>query len=133
MTKEQIELLLQAKRETRTARLCVEDGYYRSACSRAYYAMFHIACAMLLKRKLKYSKHSAVISAFGREIVLDDRVPAIYHELLIKGFQRRNRADYDFIVDIDEQESRMLVEHAERFVALADERLGDVADVEEGE
>lgn len=131
MTKEQIELLLQAKRETKTARRCMEDGDYRSACSRAYYAMFHIACAMLLEKNMKFNKHSAVISAFGRELVLDDRIPQDYHSLIMKGFQRRNRADYDFVAEFVEEETRIVVVAAERFVELANERLGDVTDEDE--
>lgn len=93
--------------------------------------MFHVACALLLDKNLKFGKHTAVISAFGREIVLDDRVPVEYHELLVKGFQRRNRADYDFIAEITLQETQIVVEAAERFVELANERLGDVSDADE--
>src|ERR1017187_10687086 len=41
----------------------IHDG----AVSRAYYAMFHVAGALLLSKGMTFSKHSAAISAFGQE------------------------------------------------------------------
>lgn len=119
MTTKQIELLLQAKREARTARRDVEERDYRSACNRAYYAMFHIATTFLLGKELEFSIHSAVVSAFGQKIVLDDRIPSEYHKILSAAFERRNIADYDFNVKVSEADALGLVEFAERFVELA--------------
>ena len=60
-------LINKAKDSLGAAKALVTDGYNDFAASRAYYAMFYIAEAMLLQLGLSYSKHSAVISAFGRE------------------------------------------------------------------
>lgn len=42
----------------RTAKNNLEDGHTEVACSRAYYAVFHILQAIRLRNELTYSKHS---------------------------------------------------------------------------
>ena len=60
-------LIAKAKDSLGAARILVKDGYFDFAASRAYYAMFYVAEAMLMRLGKSYNKHSAVISAFGRE------------------------------------------------------------------
>ncbi len=60
-------LIGKARQSLGAARTLLRDGYTDFAASRAYYAMFYVAEALLLARGLSYTKHSAVISAFGRE------------------------------------------------------------------
>jgi len=59
-------LINKAKDSLGAAKSLARDGYYDFAASRAYYAMFYIAEAMLMQLEHSYNKHSAVISAFGR-------------------------------------------------------------------
>ena len=68
MTSEQAALIKKAEESLRAARLLAKDTLYDFAVSRAYYAMFYVAQAFLLEEKLAYSKHSAVISAFGQRL-----------------------------------------------------------------
>ena len=67
MTAEQAGLLAKEGRSIRSARLLLTDGDYDTPVSRGYYAMFYVAEALLLARGLAFSKHSAVIGAFGKE------------------------------------------------------------------
>lgn len=46
----------------------LKEGYFDFAASRAYYAMFYVAEALLAVIGHSYSKHSAVISAFWQRI-----------------------------------------------------------------
>ena len=41
------------------------DGYAEFAASRAYYAMFYVAQALLSEKGRRFRKHSGVHSAFG--------------------------------------------------------------------
>ena len=66
MTPDQLNLLLKARQSLSAARLMLDSEYPDYAASRAYYAMFYIAEAFLEGEGLSFSKHSAVISAFGR-------------------------------------------------------------------
>lgn len=65
------------------ARGLLRDGYPDFAASRAYYAMFYVAGALLATRGLSYSKHSTVIVALGREYAKEGRLDAKFHRWLI--------------------------------------------------
>ncbi len=84
--------------------------------------MFHIATAFVLEKGQEFSKHSAVISAFGQRVVLEEGLPREYHKILSAAFERRNIADYDVMVSITKEDAIELVNYAERFVELANER-----------
>lgn len=60
-------LQVRAQESLTAAHLMVREQLPNIAASRAYYAMFYIAEALLLHRGLAYSSHSAVIAAFGKE------------------------------------------------------------------
>jgi uncharacterized protein (UPF0332 family) len=62
-------LMSRARRSLIAARLLLEAGSPDFAASRAYYAMFYAAEALLLSRGLAFSKHEAVIAEFAREFV----------------------------------------------------------------
>lgn len=94
MTEDQIELLLKARQSAAAAQVLLDNNYPDYAVSRAYYAMFYVAEAFLEGQELSFSKHSAVISAFGREFVKLGKVPADYHQWLIKAQELRNTGDY---------------------------------------
>ncbi len=61
------------------AALLLSEGFAGYAASRAYYAMFYLASAFLLDLGQDYSKHSAVISAFGRDVAKPNTVPRHFH------------------------------------------------------
>ena len=64
----EVKALIKKSRESLgAARSLIRDGYFDFAASRAYYSMFYIAEALLAVIGQSYSKHSAVISAFGQE------------------------------------------------------------------
>lgn len=66
MKPKQKALFEKALRSMRAARVLNETGLPEFAASRAYYTMFYLAEAFLEGEGLSFSKHSAVISAFGR-------------------------------------------------------------------
>ncbi len=94
MTPEQEGLLQKAYRNIRSAKLLVGDGDFDTAVSRAYYAMFYVAEALLLSKGLAYSKHSAVIAAFGREFVGAGLMSPEFHANLRAASEARNISDH---------------------------------------
>ncbi len=54
MTDEQEALLAKAEESIAAARLLQERGFVAIAASRAYYAMFYLASAMLLGKNLRF-------------------------------------------------------------------------------
>ena len=80
MTPEQAALVRKARDSLRAARVLADQEHlYDFAVSRAYYAMFYIAEAFLLGEGLAFSKHSAVIAAFGQRVAKTGRVPKEFH------------------------------------------------------
>ena len=67
MKSEVQELLDKAKRSLKTAESICKEGEVDFAGSRAYYAMFYVAEALLLEHGLSFSSHSAVSANFGKE------------------------------------------------------------------
>lgn len=58
-----------AQRSLKASKILIGSGDYDFSISRMYYVMFYCAEALLLTKDLKFSKHSAVIAAFGRDFV----------------------------------------------------------------
>ncbi len=67
---EEIEALLKKALDSiKGARLLFDEELYGFAISRAYYAMFYLVSAVLLTKSLNFSKHQAVVAAFGQHFV----------------------------------------------------------------
>ena len=131
MTAEQAALLQKAQKSLQAARLLADQGFYDFAVSRAYYAMFYIAEAFLLGEGLAFSKHSAVISAFGERFAKSGRVPQEFHRYLIEGESCRNIGDYDIKPGLSESEAAEQIEHTEKFLELAKQQIGSFSGQEE--
>ncbi|HAC65164.1 MAG TPA: DNA-binding protein [Cyanothece sp. UBA12306] len=124
MTEEQIELLFKARQSVSVAQMLVENNYPDFAVSRAYYAMFYIAEAFLEGEGLSFSKHSAVISAFGREFVKLGKVPTEYHRKLIKSQELRNTGDYGGLNNVTIEQAKDQIVDAQKFLTLAESLIG---------
>jgi uncharacterized protein (UPF0332 family) len=119
LTSEQAALIKKAEESLRADRLLAKDTLYDFAASRAYYAMFYVAQAFLLEEKLAYSKHSAVISAFGQRLAKTGRVPAAFHRYLIEAQESRNIGDYDTGPGLSHDEAAAQIVRAKEFIELA--------------
>jgi uncharacterized protein (UPF0332 family) len=126
MTDEQRELLLKAQQSLEAARLLLTNNYSDYATSRAYYSMFYIAEAFLEGEGLSFSKHSAVIAAFGREFAKTQRVPTEFHRFLIEAQELRTTGDYGQLNAVTADQATEQIDHAEQFLALAIREIGAV-------
>jgi uncharacterized protein (UPF0332 family) len=126
MTPAQLNLLLKAHQSLSAAKFILDGGYPDYAASRAYYAMFYIAEAFLEGEGLSFSKHSAVISAFGREFARTGRVPVKFHQFLIRSQELRNAGDYGEINAVTANQAADSIAQAEEFLELAQNLIGSV-------
>lgn len=95
----------------------LDGGYFGIAASRAYYAFFYAASALLLTRDLTRSKHSGVISAFRRYFVKPGMIEAEFSDAYGEAFDIRLIADYEMVGTADEAQAREVLNNARRFVA----------------
>ncbi|HUU26762.1 MAG TPA: HEPN domain-containing protein [archaeon] len=124
MTSEQAALLKKAQASLEASRLLSGQGFFDFAVSRAYYAMFYVAETLLLGEGLAYSKHSAVISDFGKRFTKSGRVPPEFHRFLIEGQESRNVGDYDIKPGLGADEAMEQISRAEKFMELAERLIG---------
>jgi uncharacterized protein (UPF0332 family) len=124
MTDDQRELLEEAHDSIAAARLLLQNMYPGYAAARAYYAMFYVAQAFLEGEGLSFSKHSAVIAAFGQHFARTRRLPSQYHRYLIEAQALRQSGDYGQrnVVTFDQAETQ--IGRAETFLELAQHQIG---------
>jgi uncharacterized protein (UPF0332 family) len=130
MRPEQADLLVKAQQSLEAARVMEERGYHDFAASRAYYTMFYLAEALLLGLGLTFSKHSAVIAAFGERFAKPGIVPSELHRYLTDGQDTRNAADYSFGAALTEADAREQITNPESFLAITTKLLETVSGTE---
>ncbi|MCK6585082.1 MAG: HEPN domain-containing protein [Anaerolineales bacterium] len=123
MRQEVSELLDKARRSIKTAEKILKDGEVDFAGSRAYYAMFYIAEALLLEKGLAFSSHSAIIANFGREFAKTKILNPKFHNYLIKSQDRRNIGDYAIGSHLTEEEVHEMLTWAKEFLRAGENYL----------
>jgi uncharacterized protein (UPF0332 family) len=112
-------LLQKAQESLDAARLLNSGGFPGFAASRAYYAMFYAAEALLLDRGLSFSSHSAVIAFFGKEFAKSGLMDVKFHRYLIDAQDLRNVGDYGIGPPVSPKQAREILAWAEEFIAAA--------------
>lgn len=84
-----------AKKVLEQAEHQLEFQYWDAAISRAYYAIFHAARAVLYARGSEPTTHRGVVREFGRLMVKAGEVDEKYSEILRKAREERQTADYE--------------------------------------
>jgi len=87
-------------------------GYCDFAASRAYYAMFYAVEALMLDRDLSFSKHSAVIAAFGKHFVKTGIFDNRFHRSLLNAFDRGNAGDYGITHTVSKEKANQTIAEA---------------------
>lgn len=126
MTPEQQALVQKAARSLQAAKVLNQTNLPEFATTRAYYTMFYIASAFLEGEGLAFSRHSAVISAFGQHFASTGRVPVEFHRYLIAAEQMRRQGDYDTNPRLSEAQAQEQIIRAEQFLDLAEQLLGSL-------
>lgn len=93
--------------------------------SRAYYAMFYVAEALLLTKRLSFSKHSAVIAAFGEHFAKPQVLDPRFHHYLVEAFDKRQIGDYAMDEEIRPDDAQRQIDRAGEFLNAARAWLND--------
>lgn len=98
-----------AKEDLDAAHLLFENGNYRIANNRAYYAIFHAIRAVLVFDNFDSSKHSGVIAEFRRRYIKEGVFPVEISKMIGSAFTIRNASDYDdmFIASKSDTEEQL--------------------------
>jgi uncharacterized protein (UPF0332 family) len=121
--KDILDLLAKAKESVKASDSLLEDGFYDFSASRVYYTMFYAAEAVLLTKDLSFSKHKAVIAAFGKEFVKSGLLPARLHAYLVEAFDSRQLGDYGPTGSLSKEKAERLIKQAREFLMVVEEYL----------
>lgn len=121
---ESAKLLEKAARAIEAAERLASEGFPEFAVGRAYYAMFHVAQAILAAKGLRYAKHGGVHAAFGEHVVKQGEMDPRFHRWLLDAFDRRVTADYGIDVVIDADEVARMIDQAKEFLQVGRRLLG---------
>ena len=92
-----------------------KEADYASANNRAYYCVFHAMRAVLALDGEDYKKHSAVIARFSQAYLKTDILPRDFGVLISNAALIRNRSDYEDFYVCSIEDTRQLLDGAERF------------------
>lgn len=107
------------------ARLMYENGRYKNALNRAYYAIFHAIRAVNALTGFDSSKHSGVIAYFNQNYVKTEVFPRELSKLIRLASENREKADYlDFFI-ASREEAEKQIQRAEQFLEHIEKYLQD--------
>lgn len=117
---------LQLAREMmRDAELMLEQGGFRTAADRAYYAMFHAARAVLYSADLDLPKtHVGLQHLFGQHFILTGKLPEELGRSLRRAFRLRQQSDYEVHASVEEAIVSETIELAINFIETTAKFLG---------
>jgi uncharacterized protein (UPF0332 family) len=109
-------LMERAYTKLEVAKSLFKQGFYSDAVSRAYYAMFYAARALLSEKNIYPKTHRGLISQFGLQIVKGGKFKKEIFDLFARAQEDREEADYGLLSEIGEEEAKKIIEGAEEFL-----------------
>ncbi len=108
--------LERAEASIQAAKDLAEGAYYDFVASRAYYAAFYAATAVLLCEELEFSKHSGVIAFIHQKLVKTGKLDERHGKNLNWLFELRGVGDYGATVHVSRQDAERAIKVAEEFL-----------------
>ncbi len=109
-------LVARARKYLSSAELLLDSGDNESSVSRAYYAMFYCAQALLLTMSLSVSSHGGLSTLFSEHFVKTGLLPKHMGRELNRAFEKRQLGDYEFVFVLSEDEAKEILGNARDFV-----------------
>lgn len=115
--------LEKAREKLRAASELLRDGFDEDAVSRAYYAAFHAAQAVLLTEGLTASTHQGLVNLFGLHLVKTGKFEKRFGKSLANLKDDRESGDYEIYSGIDRETAEQAVREAQEFVDAVQQYL----------
>ena len=105
-----------AEQAVNAAQKLLLDGYYDFAASRAYYAVFYAASALLLQEGLEFRKHSGVIATIHQRFIKTGRMEKEFGKNLNWLFELRSIGDYGVTAHVPKADVELAISAAAIFL-----------------
>ncbi len=114
----------QAKETINVAKLCYENGHYKDAINRAYYAAFYAVKAVLALDNIDFKRHKDVVATFNRDYVASGVYEKEIGRLLSRLQKKRENSDYDDFYIASKEEAEDQIKFAEQIVMSITNKIG---------
>lgn len=105
--------LRRADKALLAAKSLLEKNLLEDSISRAYYAMFHAAQAILYIKGLKAKSHAGVKSLFGEHIVKKGIISEELGKAFSRAFDLRQKSNYEIQAEFEIEDVKEVVKEAE--------------------
>jgi hypothetical protein len=112
-----------AKNKLESAKILLEHKRYDDTVSRAYYAVFHCAQALLISSGIKAESHTGVRQLFGLHFIKEGRFDKKFAKYLKNLKDDRENGDYGIFTLIDEEDAKEAIREAKEFIAETESYL----------
>ncbi|MBI4365939.1 MAG: HEPN domain-containing protein [Deltaproteobacteria bacterium] len=100
----------------RQARILFGSQEYDGSISRAYYAIFHYALALLLTKGIEPRSHEGLTRFFNLHFIKNGILPKRYSTMLSHAQKAREDADYRPEIPFTEEDAVTRLQEAESFI-----------------
>lgn len=114
----------QATETINVAKLCFENGHYKDAINRAYYAAFYAVKAVLALDNIDFKRHKDVVAAFNRDYIASGMYEKEIGRLLSRLQKKRENSDYDDFYIASKEEAEDQIKFAEQIVMSITNKIG---------
>jgi uncharacterized protein len=108
--------IARAEESLAAARHLLAGGFYNDAVSRAYYAAFHFARALLVSKGVEAKTHRGTVQLLGLHFVKTGSLAPEVAGLLAHLETYRELVDYTPATQFSREEAAQEIERAERFI-----------------
>jgi len=116
---EHLMLMDRACEKLEAAKDLMEDGHFSDSVSRAYYAMFFAARALLCVEGIYPKTHRGVMSKLAEEYVSKGGMSQVVFRRFASSQEEREKADYGLLSDMSKQDAEDALKAAECFLEAA--------------
>ncbi|GAA5819148.1 MAG: HEPN domain-containing protein [Methanobrevibacter sp.] len=109
----------------KVAELNFDNNFYSDSINRSYYAVFHAANALLLKKGIFPKTHSGTIRKFGLEYITNDNFSKEIGKFFTNLEKDREKADYDYSYEVTKNKAKKDLNNAKKFVKECERFLYD--------
>jgi uncharacterized protein (UPF0332 family) len=121
----QIQALIgRAEESHQAAKILLDKRHSNFSAAQSYYTMFYLTEALLLSKDFRFSSHSAVMAAYGKEFAKTSILDPKFHRRLIIAERRRETGHYGEESGVTDEEARESFEWAEEFMQVVKKYLG---------
>jgi uncharacterized protein (UPF0332 family) len=125
MISSEIQVLLDRADESHdAAKVLLDKGFANFSAAQSYYTMFFSAEAILFSKGLRFSSHSAIVAAYGKEFAKTEILDPKFHRYIIVTQKRRETGHYGRENSVTGEEARESFQWAGEFMQAVKKYLG---------